>query len=108
MNWKAGIIVLAGGLLGGCFSPEPVSLSGTSAATVVPAIKQAGDRDDRSAIPRLVQLLEDHDPAVRFAAISALKRMTGEDLGYRYYDGEWDRHAAVQRWHQWLMTHSAP
>jgi hypothetical protein len=52
--------------------------------------------------------LDDEDSAIRFAAISALKRMTGQDLGYRYYDGEYDRRAAVERWRQWLKDHPSP
>jgi HEAT repeat protein len=105
MNCKTGIMVLAAGLVGGCFSPDPKSLGSDSAASAVPAIKTAADNNDRAAIPRLVQDLDDHDSAIRFAAISALKRMTGQDLGFRYYDDEWDRRSAVQRWWQWLKDH---
>jgi len=102
MNWKIGIMVLAAGLVGGCYSPDPKSLSSESAPSAIAAIKDAADRNDRTSIPRLVHDLDDEDSAIRFAAISALKRMTGQDLGYRYYDGEYDRRAAVERWRQWL------
>jgi hypothetical protein len=105
MNCKTGIMVLTAGLVGGCFSPDPKSLGSDSAPSAIPAIKDAADRDDRKAIPRLVQDLDDHDSAIRFAAISALKRMTGQDLGYNYYDSEWIRRSAVQRWRQWLKDH---
>jgi len=96
---------LAGGLVGGCFSPDPKSIGSDSAPSAIPAIKSAADQDDRSAIPRLVQDLDDHDSAIRFAAISALKSMTGQDFGFRYYDGESARRPAVQRWRQWLKDH---
>jgi HEAT repeat protein len=105
MNCKTGIMVLAVTLVGGCFSPDPPSLQSNSAATAVPAIKAAANQNDRSAIPRLIQDLDDHDSAIRFAAISALKRMTGQDLGYKYYQAEWDRRPAVQHWRQWLKDH---
>jgi len=105
MNWKTGTMILASVLVGGCFSPDPISLNSSSAPSAIPAIKQAADKNDRSAIPRLVQFLSDHDSAIRFAAISALQRMTGQDLGYRYFDDEWDRRPAVQRWQQWLRQH---
>ncbi len=105
MNCKTGIMLLAASLVGGCFSPEPKSLGSDSASSAIPAIKEAADQDDRKAIPRLVQDLDNDDPAIRFAAISALKRITGQDLGFRYYDDEWDRRSAVQRWRQWLKDH---
>jgi hypothetical protein len=108
MNWKTGIMILASGLVGGCFSPDPKSLTSTSAPSAIPAIKDAADSDDRKAIPRLVQDLSDHDSAIRFAAISALQRITGQDLGYQYFDSEWERRPAVQRWQQWLKEHPSP
>jgi HEAT repeat protein len=108
MNCKTGIMLLAAALVGGCFSPDPKSLGSDSAPSAVPAIKTAADDNDRAAIPRLVQDLDDHDSAIRFAAISALKRMTGQDLGYKYYDSEWNRRSAIQRWRQWLKDHPSP
>ena len=110
MNWKAGIMIFAlslvtGSLVNGCFSPDPKSLTSTSAPSLITAIKDAANRNDRSAIPGLVQNLDDKDSAVRFAAISALTKMTGQDLGYRYYDSEYDRKPAVQRWRQWVKDH---
>ena len=103
MNGKAGIIVLLVGLLaGGCFSPDPISLYSDSAPSAIPAIKNAGDAKDRSAIPRLVQDLSDNDPAIRFAAITALQKITGQTFDYRYYDDQDTRRPAVQRWQQWL------
>jgi len=108
MNCKTGIMFLAATLGGGCFSPDPKSIGSDSASSAIPAIKTAADQDDRKDIPRLVQDLDDSDSAIRFAAISALKRMTGQDLGFRYYDDEWDRRSAVQRWQQWLKDHPSP
>jgi HEAT repeat protein len=108
MSRKSWIMILAGLLAGGCYSPDPPSLSSGSAPTAVPAIKLAASSDDRKAIPQLVEYLDNHDPAIRFAAISALKRMTGQDLGYRYYLGEGDRRPAVERWKQWLKEHPSP
>jgi hypothetical protein len=103
MNWKVGIIVMSVGILaGGCFSPDPVSLNSDSPASAIPAIKQAADNNDRKAIPRLVDDLNDPDPAIRFAAIQALEKMTGQTLQYQYYDDELERRSAVQRWRQWL------
>ena len=108
MNWKIGIMIFAGGLAGGCFSPDPISINSDSAPSEIPAIKRAAENKDRRAIPRLVQDLDDNDPAVRFAAINALRRITGEDFGYRYYDSAYDRRPAVARWQLWLKNHPQP
>ncbi|QOJ13501.1 MAG: HEAT repeat domain-containing protein [Planctomycetia bacterium] len=53
---------------------------------------------DRAAAHRLVPLLEDADSAVRMMAILSLERLTGETLGYRYFDTESRRAEAVERW----------
>ena len=112
MNWKIGIAILAVGstvaLVGGCFSPDPKSLTSDSPPSAIPAIKDAADQNDRKAIPRLVQDLSDQDSAIRFAAITALRRMTGEDFGYRYYESESERGPAITRWNEWLKAHPSP
>jgi HEAT repeat protein len=105
MNWKIGIMLLAIGLVDGCYSPDPPSLSSDSAPIAIPAIKAAAKDDNRHAIPRLIEFLESHDSAIRFSAISALKHLTGEDLGYRYYDSEAARRPAIARWKLWLKEH---
>jgi hypothetical protein len=106
MNWKAGIIVMSTGIsASGCLSPDPPSINSDSPPRAIPAIKQAAQNDDRSAIPRLVHDLNDSDSAIRFAAIEALAKMTGQTLDYRYYDDESVRRPAVQRWREWLKMH---
>jgi hypothetical protein len=102
MNWKFGIMLLVGAAVGGCYSPDAKSLSSDSAPNAIPAIKTAAGQNDRAAIPRLVDDLDDPDSAIRFAAITALRRMTGQDFGYRYYDSPWVRRPAVIRWRLWL------
>ena len=62
------------------------------------AIREAGERRDRQAVPLLVDRLEDEDSAVRFYAILALERITGERLGYQYEDSSAERQVAVERW----------
>ena len=71
-------------------------------AIKVPAIKQAVAHKDLSAAPQLVKDLDNDDPAVRFYAIEGLKRLTGQTLGYVYYDDADRRRAAVMRWRRWL------
>ena len=53
---------------------------------------------DPRVVPALVDTLEDPDAGVRLLAIQALIRMCGNDYGYRYYQDESRRTAAVQRW----------
>ena len=108
MKWKFGIMLLVGAAVGGCYSPDAKSLSSDSAPSAIPAIKSAAVQDNRDALPRLVEDLDDPDSAIRFAAISALRRMTGQDFGYRYYDSPWARRPAVMRWRLWLKEKPSP
>jgi hypothetical protein len=106
--WTTLIGVVLAFWIGGCFSPDPKSIKSDNAASAVPAIKDAADNNDRTAIPRLIEDLDDNDSAIRFAAISALTKMTGETFDYRYYDCTADRRPAVKQWHAWLVAHPIP
>lgn len=109
MRTRLGILLIAVGFLAcGCFSPDPKSLSSDNAASAVPAIKDAAAQNDRKAIPRLVDFLDDNDPANRFAAITALQKMTGQTFDYHYYDDVPARKPAVDRWKQWLANQPVP
>jgi len=39
---------------------------------------------------------------VRFYAINGLRRLTGDDFGYHYYDEKEQRQPAVARWQRWV------
>jgi hypothetical protein len=104
MNWKPALLVLAL-FVGGCFRPEPININSDRAPSAIPAIKLAAQNNDRSAIPTLVHDLDDKDSAMRFAAITALRTMTGNDFGYKYYASEEDRRDSVKLWNQWLTEH---
>lgn len=67
------------------------------------AIIDAGDQQDRAAVPILVDRLEDEDPAVRFYAILALERLTGTRLGFRFEAPVHERRSAVERWRRYLL-----
>ena len=90
--------------MGGCFGGDGpvVSLKSDEAAGRIPAMQQAAKRKDKSAYPDLIANLNDDDPAVRFYAIESLRRMTGQTLGYRYFEDETHRQESVQRWKDWL------
>jgi hypothetical protein len=108
MNWRAGIIAVVVGSAAGCWTPEPKSLNSDSAPTAIPAIKDAAIARDHKAIPRLIVDLDNGDSAIRFAAIGALEKMTGQTFGYHYYDTELARRPAIERWRHWLKEHPSP
>jgi len=94
------LVVVAG--WSGCGARPEVALQSVDPRERARAAVAIAKRGDRSAIPLLVDRLEDVDPAVRFYAIQALHRLTGEDFGYRYYDREESRLAAVRRWREYV------
>lgn len=63
---------------------------------------RAAEAGNREALPYLVDRLTDSERAVRMYAILALRRLTGQTLGYCYYDPPAERDVAVARWRRWL------
>ncbi len=66
------------------------------------AVRQAGTTKDTTALPYLVDRLTDTESEVRFFAILALEKITGERKGYKYYGSGEDRAAAAGRWRDWV------
>ncbi len=62
------------------------------------AAVSAAEAGDSGAVHKLVGLLDDLDDAVRMYSIMALRRLCGEDYGYRYYASPVERSIAVGRW----------
>ena len=92
----------------GCEAPRgPVSVDSDDPDLKVLAIKRDVDDRDFGDEPQMVHDLDDRDPAVRFYSVEGLRRLTGQDLGYRYYDGEAARRPAVDRWRAWVAAHPA-
>lgn len=95
----------------GCGGPGPrtKSLTDPDPAAKIPAMKEAAREKNLKAVEQLVEDLNSEDPAVRFYAIEALKRMTGQTFDYHYYDDEEGRKPALEKWSQWLeATEAAP
>ena len=82
----------------GCTPHDPRRIGATDPTSNIPAIQEAARDHDRAAVPQLVQQLESDDPAVRFYAIEALHKLTGETFGYRFYDDADQRRPAVEKW----------
>ena len=68
----------------------------------IPGMKRAGMEHDRSALPGLVESLNDDDPAVRMFAIVALEKFSRDRFGYEYYLDEEQRKPSIARWREWL------
>lgn len=101
--------VVVAALLAGCSgNPGPRSLaaglqSESPSERIQACIVAAGQRDPQ-ALPLLVERLADSSADVRLFAITALKKMTGQSLGYRYYAPPTERAEAVRRWREWLKA----
>jgi HEAT repeat protein len=91
-----GLVLLASGCASapeGFDSPEP--------AARLRAISKAAAEKDRSAIPHLIESLDNDDPVVRLAAIRTLEDLTGQTLGYDYAAPTWKRAEQVAAWKDW-------
>jgi len=60
-----------------------------------------GDLKSVSAVPLLIDALEDAEPAVREAALGALRALTGKDLRFDPMGSESDRAKKVKAWRDW-------
>lgn len=79
-------------------SPARGGFQSADPAAKIPAILEAARNDDHTAVPHLVDALDNDDPAVRFMAQETLVRLTGQDCGYRFSDPPLVRAEAIQRW----------
>ena len=86
---------------------EDAGLESSNPTVQIMAIKRAGDSKDSSAVPQLVDCLQNEDDSVRFYAVEALRRITGTDRGYDYKEPPQKRAAAVKRWQDFLATNGA-
>ena len=74
--------------LAGCGPGPQKAITNPDPSGKIPAMKEAVRVHDLRAAPQLVKDLESDDGAVRFYAIEALQRLTGETFGYVYYQDE--------------------
>jgi hypothetical protein len=79
---------------GGYDSPVPAAKMHATLETA-----RSGDGSDIAA---LVEQLDSDDAGVRSLAITTLRQLTGETLGYRHDDPIADRRAAVARWVEYV------
>jgi len=112
----AGFLLGVAGLFCGC-GPASDSATGQNLyarlqnedpAVRIGAIEEAAKANDRKALPYLVDRLTDTESDVRMFASVALREMTGQDFGWRFYETSTQREAAQQRWRTWLTGGQAP
>jgi hypothetical protein len=103
------------GTSGGCergFISYRAEIQSANADERIRGILAAGQAKDRRAVPLLVDRLEDEDDAVRFFAIIALDKITGQRFGYDYALPAWQRAKAVEQWRGYVrqggQTASSP
>ena len=82
----------------------PRHVTDSDPADKIPAIEVAVRRHDRRVIPQLVNDLDNQDPAIRLYVINGLRDLTGQDLGYKYFEDDDQRKPAIDRWRQWLKS----
>ncbi|MGA2230749.1 MAG: hypothetical protein ABSH22_07605 [Tepidisphaeraceae bacterium] len=85
-----------------CIGRDPPSITSNDPGRLIPAIEIGVKAHDRHIIPYLISDLESDDSAVRMYSIDGLRRMTGEDFGYIYYQDTDERKPALDRWKLYL------
>jgi hypothetical protein len=63
-------------------------------------------KEDKAFIPDLIDLLEDNERPVSYAAYAALKELAGKDFGPVPNATPTDRAAAVAKWKEWWKSQS--
>ena len=86
----------------GCGPGPQKGINNPDPSGKIPAMKEAVRVHDLRVAPQLVKDLASDDGAVRFYAIEALHRLTGETFGYVYYQNEEQREPALKQWKDWL------
>ena len=85
----------------GCMpSARSGDLYSDNPAPLLQAIHQAGKAGDTAAVPRLIELLDHDDDAIRMFSIQALERITGHEdrMGYDPYAPATKRRPAIRKW----------
>ncbi|MBN2584620.1 MAG: HEAT repeat domain-containing protein [Planctomycetes bacterium] len=73
----------------------------TTTAMQVQAAEAMGDAPHVDYVPTLVQRLSETNPRLTAAATEALRKITGQDFGYRPYASAAVRSKALADWRQW-------
>jgi HEAT repeat protein len=98
LRWTLALLLT--GWAAGCTGVKPAhpDIQSDDADRRILAIKAAAQSHNRAEVPQLVDRLEDEDEAVRFFAILALEKITGQRFGYDYGQSSQARGPSVERW----------
>ena len=90
----------------GCATPQhfKADIHSENAGDRILAIRQAAEKGDRSAMPLIVDRLDDEDDGVRLYAILALEKLVGTRMGYEYSAPFERRVASVERWREYVRS----
>ena len=87
---------------GGCFGVRKLTweekMDSSAGVERTQGVVAVGEENKWSAIPQVIDRLEDDDVSVRVTAVRTLREMTGCDFGYVAYADEPERREAAQRW----------
>jgi hypothetical protein len=106
----ASLALVVGFAACGCSAPRPDlyhRFQDEDPSVRAGAAVEAGRLKDPNAAPYLVDRLSDTESEVRFFAALALEKITGQTMGYRYYESSDRREEAIARWREWLKTNAA-
>lgn len=95
-------------LLAPACGPVEPSYDDPTPAARLGAIRESAQSGSMDDIKELIVNLASDDSSVRFAAISALQRLTGETNGYRFNDPWETRALSISAWKAWLAKQPAP
>lgn len=97
------VVACAAGVpIGGCRPPAPRRpLLDQDPVFVIPAMRQTAQAQRLRDMPRLIELLNSEDSAIRLHAIQTLRSLTGETFGYQFWDTPAQRRGAVERWRRY-------
>lgn len=95
------------GCAGGGPEQTAAGLQSDNPSVRMDACVQAARSRDSSAVPLLVDRLNDPSSDVRFCAIRTLKSITGQTFDYPFYQDDRQRAASVARWREWLRSQAA-
>lgn len=109
MRPSALVILLACPALASCGPPATEGgFDSANPAARMYAIEHAAAQGDSSAVKDLIEELDSDDPGVRYMAITALERLTGQTYGYRHYDSVMQRRDAIAKWVAAYQSGSIP
>jgi hypothetical protein len=99
-GWAAACCVIC---CAGCRAPRgAVSIHSEDPDLKIHAIRQDVCQNSRKDLATMVADLQSDDAAIRFYSIEALRRLTHDDFGYRYYESDEQRAGAIALWQKWL------